>query len=393
MRMDRRGFLTAAGGLAAGAALGAAPARAEAKRYRACVIGDTNEGGYGHDLHLAFALQPNVEVVALADPDEAGRARRAAECGAARSYADYREMLETERPDLVSVGPRTTTRHKEYVLACAAVGAHGFLEKPLCVDLEEADTMLAAVSERNLRWQLAYNMRVTPVFDHLKKLVIDEQIIGSVLEIRARGKEDNRAGGEDLIVLGTHLFDMMTHLLGDARWCMADITHNGQPATPAHVREASEALGPIVGNRMHTVFGFDQGVAGHFSTMKTRHGDQGRWGLEILGSTGAVGVRMDVVPTVRILRDGTWRSHWNGAAWTPLPGAPEDTLQDQARERHQWLMADLLAAIEDDREPVAGFAQSIKAQEMIQTCFASHVRGCRVDIPLADRAHPLRGWA
>ena len=70
----------------------------------------------------------------LADPDESGRMKHAEDAGAARTYADYREMLGKEKPDLVSIGPRWTVRHKEYLLACTEIGAHGYLEKPIAVD-------------------------------------------------------------------------------------------------------------------------------------------------------------------------------------------------------------------------------------------------------------------
>jgi predicted dehydrogenase len=393
MQMNRRTFI-AASTLAAGAALQrGARAQDAAKRYRACIIGDSTAGGYGHSMHLAFDLQPNVEVVGLADPDEAGRAKHAAECKAQRSYADYREMLATEKPDLVAIGPRWTTRHKEYVLACVEAGAHGFLEKPIAVDLEEADAMAAAVAAKNLKWNLAFNMRVSPVIDHLKKCLLEDEIIGSLLEVRARGKEDGRAGAEDMIVLGTHLFDLMLHLMGDAQWCMADITHNGKPATPADVREATEPLGPIVGNRLHAMYGFDKGLAGHFSSMKTKQGGQGSWGLEIYGNQGIVALHMDVVPKLLWLKDGSWRSGWNNAAWQPLPGAPEVTITDESRERHRYLIADLLNAIENDRTPAASLAHGVKAHEMVQACFAAHVQGGKVALPLENRSHPLKNWS
>lgn len=393
MLIDRRTFI-AASALATGAAWqGAARAQDASKQYRACIIGDTKEGGYGHSMHLAFDLQPNVKVVGLADPDETGRAKHAAECKAERTYADYREMLATEKPDLVSVGPRFTTRHKEYVLACVEAGAHGFLEKPISVDLEEADAMVSAVAAKKLKWTIGYNMRVSPLIDHLKKLLWEDEIVGSILEVRTRGKEDGRAGAEDMIVLGTHTFDLMRYLVGDAHWCMADITHNGKPATPADVREATEPLGPIVGNRLHAMYGLDKGMAGHFSSMKTKQGGQGGWGLEIYGNLGVVAIHMGVVPKILWLKDGTWRSGWNNAAWQPLPGAPELVITDESRQRHQWLAADLLDAIEHDREPAASLDSGRKSLEMIHACFASYVQGKKVEIPLANRSHPLKDWA
>src|SRR5690606_13046843 len=147
------------------------------------IIGDSKQGGYGHDMHLAFDLHDRVQVVGLADPDEEGRAKHAAEAGAANTYADYREMLEKEKPDLVAIGPRWTIHHKDYIEACAAAGAHGFLEKPLCVDLAEGDAMLAAVTARNLKWAVAYNFRVTPTLAHVKKAILEDKLIGTVVEV------------------------------------------------------------------------------------------------------------------------------------------------------------------------------------------------------------------
>ena len=105
--------------------------------------------------------------------------------------------LEKEKPDLVAIGPRWTINHKDYLLACADIGAHGFMEKHICVDLEEADEMIAAVEAKNLKWSLAYNFRVTPEVQHARHMFRKEGIIGSPLEMRARGKEGKheRRGG------------------------------------------------------------------------------------------------------------------------------------------------------------------------------------------------------
>ena len=71
MHLSRRGFLAAASGLAAAATAGGPPE----KKYKACIIGDSTLGGYGHQIHNAFAFREDVAIVGLADPDEKGRAR------------------------------------------------------------------------------------------------------------------------------------------------------------------------------------------------------------------------------------------------------------------------------------------------------------------------------
>src|SRR5215211_7203200 len=102
--LDRREFVSASSLALAAFPSGVWAAR-ERPKYRACVIGHTGRGGYGHGLDTAFQKVPGVTVVGLADPDEKGRAAAARRAGAVRAYADYREMLARERPNLVAIGP------------------------------------------------------------------------------------------------------------------------------------------------------------------------------------------------------------------------------------------------------------------------------------------------
>ncbi len=386
--MNRRTFLMSAGALAAAGAVSKAHAQ-EPKKYKACIIGDTQNGGYGHSLHMAFALRPDVAVVGLADPDEAGRAKMGAEAGAANLYADYREMLEKEKPDIVGVGPRFTTLHKEYLLACAAVGAHGYMEKPIAIDCAEADEMVAAIEAKDLKWAMAYNFRQNPMMTALRKAIMEDRLIGSLLEIRARGKEDHRAGGEDLVVLGTHVFDLMRYFVGDPKWCMADITQNGQPAVAADIREATEPLGPVLGNRLHTIFGFDAGITGTFDSMKTREAGE-RWGIDFYGNKGIVTVRVSVLPKISWLDDASWAPGLSGKTWQPVPGVPDLKLQDETRERHKFIVDDLIEAIEGNRKPFTSLQDGAAAHEMIQATFQAHMDGGRVAMPLEKRGHPLK---
>jgi len=99
MQISRRKFMAVSSAAVAAATVGA-PSK---KKYKACIIGDSKMGGYGHWIQYAFALREDVIPVALADPVESERAKIAKSVGAERSYADYREMLEKERPDLVAV--------------------------------------------------------------------------------------------------------------------------------------------------------------------------------------------------------------------------------------------------------------------------------------------------
>src|SRR5205814_1896037 len=108
-------------------------------KFRATVIGDTGHGNYGHDHDLIFNGRDNVTLVAVADPDESGRAKCAERIHALRQYADYRKMLAEEKPQLVCIAARWTDNHHDMALAALRAGAHVYMEKPITQTLAEAD--------------------------------------------------------------------------------------------------------------------------------------------------------------------------------------------------------------------------------------------------------------
>ncbi len=385
LTMSRRTFL--AGAAAVGAWSAAAGTRGEARRWRACVIGDYDRGGYGHEMHRLWRLRDDIDVVALAEPHVQARAHYAEESGAQRTYSDYREMLAAEKPDLVAIGPRWTVNHKEYLLACAEAGAHGVLEKPLTPDLAGADEAIAALDAKGLKWTMAFNFRASPVVRHAQQFVADGGI-GRLLEIRARGKEDARSGGEDLIVLGVHEFDLMRYFAGDPQWCEAQVLTEGRPVTPSDVREATEPLGPIVGDTIHAQWGFADGVRSYFASVRGAEGGGTRWGVDVYGTKGVISIRMAQVPLVHWVASETWTGERQ-----PLPGAPEVALPDGPVGHYKPIVDDLIESIEQDREPFTSVQAGRAAHEFIQAVWETQVSGGRVTMPLVERTHPLERWA
>src|SRR5205085_11384238 len=173
-------------------------------------------------------------------------------------YADYRLMLEREKPQLVCVAPRWTDQH--YVMTRAALesGAHVFSEKPFTQTLAEADELLALAEKQNLKIAVAHQMRLAPGILHLKS-ELDRGLMGDLVQIHAYGKQDSRAGGEDMLVLGVHLFDLMRFFAGDAEWCHARVQSKGHDITQADAHNSTEAIGPVAGDDIHAQFGFAHG--------------------------------------------------------------------------------------------------------------------------------------
>src|SRR5207302_9965518 len=109
-----------------------------AKTYRVAAIGRTGKGNYGHGLDVVWKEIDGVEIVAVADEDEKGRAAATERLGAKNAYADYRTMLDKERPHIVSVAPRYPDCHRDMVIACAKAGASILLEYPMAPTLAQA---------------------------------------------------------------------------------------------------------------------------------------------------------------------------------------------------------------------------------------------------------------
>src|SRR5438128_6569209 len=85
------------------------------KIYRVAVIGRTGKGNYGHGLDVVWTGIGNVEIVAVADENDSGRAKAAQRLKAKTAYADYRQMLAKERPQIVSVADRWLDQHRDMV--------------------------------------------------------------------------------------------------------------------------------------------------------------------------------------------------------------------------------------------------------------------------------------
>ncbi len=217
-------------------------------------------------------------MVAVADPDPDGRARAQAEAEALRGYPEYREMLAREELDLVSVGPRWLDQRLAMVLACIDAGCHVYCEKPFAISLEDGDRMVAAARAAGVKIAVGhFHGAYLPGADRLKAL-IDAGRIGGLQELHAHGKHDHRGGGEDMMDLGIHLFNLMQYLAGDALWVSARVTVEGRDIEPADVHEATEPLGPVSGDRLDSYHAFARRGGAATPSGRTCTRRPSRWG-------------------------------------------------------------------------------------------------------------------
>jgi predicted dehydrogenase len=367
------------------------------RKYRVGIIGSSQRGGYGHAMETAFNDAELFEVVALADDDPAGRAATGKRLGLTHLYADYREMLAKEKPDLVGIGPRWVTDRVPMVTAAAEAGCHIFLEKPLAATLRDADAMLAACQRAKVKCALAHQLRAMPP---VRQPFADIRAgkFGKVLRLYGQPSDDARGGGEELIVHGTHFFDLMLSLAGPPRWISGHLAVGDRDVTLADKRAGREPIGAIAGDSAALMIGFDGGVRGFWNSTAhlNRHGSI--YGLLIQCEQATINMRtrgeVFIYPGPVIEPENperAWEKVWV-ESWHFTPEHQPAPLNDYILRGNQTLVRELVAAIEADTEPTASLRDAVFVTEIIQGTYASHFAGGqRLPIPLADRRHPLEG--
>jgi predicted dehydrogenase len=196
------------------------------KEFTAAVIGL----GWAGQQHLkGYLAQQNVRVVGIAEPVDALRESVTAEYSVPRAYADFRELLEREKPDLVSVATPNFA-HAEPVIAALNAGAHVLVEKPLARTYAEGLSMVKAAERNDRVMQVTFNQRYRPDAATLKRFV-DEGGVGEIYHAKARWLRrsgvpggglkwfSNRelSGGGPLIDLGVHMLDLALHVMGEPK--------------------------------------------------------------------------------------------------------------------------------------------------------------------------------
>jgi len=179
--------------------------------------------------HLpGYQCHPLTEVAAICDPNEERARKVAQEYGIPQVYADYCQMLELEKLDLVSVCAPNAL-HAPATIAALETGAHVMCEKPMALSVEEAKAMISAAERTGRRLTVGFHNRFRPECQILKSLA-DQGTLGEIYYarvsmLRRSGipgygswfTDKKLAGGGSLMDSGVHGLDLVLWLMGQAR--------------------------------------------------------------------------------------------------------------------------------------------------------------------------------
>ena len=187
--------------------------------------------GYGQRIHWVIdqalrRVEPDIAVVGVVDPDEAGVRARLAERDRAGVvfYKGLKEMIAKAKPDALAIGTRCNL-HTPYAVEAAAHRIPLYLEKPVAISMRQATTLEKAFEKSRCETVVSFPLRVSPLCV-LAKEYLDKGAVGSCEHILAvnyvpygtcyweEGYRHYKITRGLFLQKATHDFDYMSFLMG-----------------------------------------------------------------------------------------------------------------------------------------------------------------------------------
>ena len=154
----------------------------------------------------------------------------AVEFGARKWYTDWRELITDKEIDAVYVATPVHL-HAEQTLAAARAGKHVLCEKPMALDVEECDRMIASCLANGVRLGIAYYRHFYPAILRIKEILASGEIgKPAITQINAFERFNpepggdrhwfvqlDKAGGGPMMDFGCHRIEILLNLFGPVR--------------------------------------------------------------------------------------------------------------------------------------------------------------------------------
>jgi len=191
-------------------------------------VGIIGTGWCGGIRAETCASNPVVGNLHIAETRPERLAEVAKATGAKTATSDYRELLKIKEIDAYMISATPETLHYPMARECLLAGKHVFLEKPIAIELHEADELIAIAKKNKLKFTIGYSQRYNPKFAYVRKSIMDGAIGRPVSALVSR--HITRSLGKKITGRGKLSPAAMesTHDLDFILWCL-------EPAKPVRV--------------------------------------------------------------------------------------------------------------------------------------------------------------
>lgn len=335
-------------------------------RYRVCIVGT----GKVAPLHARGYLgTARAEIVAVADISRNALSEFARQVPVARTFTDYREMLDVVQPDVVSVCTWPHLHHEVVLAAARTRSVRGVIcEKPLALTLGDMQAMIGACDGAGIRLAVGHQLRYQPRHDLASEL-IRSGTLGEVERIWAT------CATGDLMSNAIHTIDLVLSYCGDGQ--VSDVCAQVDAAAdPPYrfghpVENAAIAIGRVNPE--------GQSSPARFVIESGQLWGRGYHHIVVEGSTGRMEVNRPEGPVLRmdLAGHGGWEAVDVEEGGDPSVGAAHG----------------LFDAIERGCDPLASGRAGYRSAEVVLAVFASAHAHAPVMVPLSpDGESPLHSF-
>jgi scyllo-inositol 2-dehydrogenase (NAD+) len=291
----------------------------------------------------------DVQLYAVADPNEQARAAVAGAFPVPHVFADAQELIALPGLDAVIIATPTST-HADLVIAAAAAGKAIFCEKPLALTLAATHAALDAVAAARVPLQVGFMRRFDVAYVRAKALIDDGQI-GRPVTFKGIGRDpfcprpefaDPSKSGGLILDMGIHDFDL-------ARWLMGSEVARVSVEGTLQVCDTLQAVGDIDNALVN--LRFVNGALGNVEVSRNAfYGYDIR--TEVLGSEGAINIGVyQHTPVLLLTRNGAQHDI------TPY-------LMERFGPAYQAEMQHFAECLREGRSPAVGGADALAAFEI-----------------------------
>ena len=188
------------------------------KQINVAIIGT---GWCGGIRAVASAASPWVKDLHIAEIKEERLKEVAEATKPVTATTDYRKLLENKSIDAVMISTTPEPTHYPIAKESMLAGKHVFLEKPIALELWEAEELISLAKERKLLFTIGYSQRFNPKFAYVKRSVEDGTIGEPVSALVSRHITRNlgkKIGGR--VKLSPAAMEA-THDIDFVLWCLA----------------------------------------------------------------------------------------------------------------------------------------------------------------------------
>jgi len=347
-------------------------------KYRAAVIAC---GGISGAHAGGYLSNPRIQLIACADinPEALERFGNRFKVPQEKRYLNYEEMMERERPDIVSICSLHHL-HAPMTITVAAYKPKAILcEKPIALSLGEADDMIDACKSSGTLLVIGHQRRFCPQYIAAYNAIKSGEI-GDLVSIETHGHP-----GCSLLVDGTHTVDLIRWFAQESpvEWVIGQIDF----------RERRSAWGSYVENAAFTIYRFQNGIRafmtlGHLLSSKDKISREPLWPdvppgsyhlFRLHGTKGEIQIDGDAPiegrPWVRLIKNGEVKE-------IPL-GANSD------KSPHGLLTQAILDTLEKGIPHTLDASSARSTLEVLMAVYESSRNRSIIELPLKIRENPM----